>query len=232
MRSRRSGGGLEDARRNRFLPPRVSLCDARRLVEVQDALRIPVVFKGSFDKANRRRHDSYRGPGLHQGLTLLDRVKSEFQLPVLTDVHEVWQCKDAGEVADVVQVPAFLCRQTDLLVAAGHTGRIVNVKRGQFAAPEVAVDAAVKVHEAAKNPFTLLTDRGTTLGYEDLVVDLRNVPKMQLGDGTPSLVLQDLTHSVQQPGGARRTTGGHREFIPTIGRAAAAAGVDGLFIEV
>lgn len=188
---------------------------------------MPIIFKGSFDKANRQTHTSERGVGMDLGLRLLERVRTEFGLPVITDIHEVTQAEPVGAVVDIVQIPSLLCRQTDLIMAAGRTGRIVNVKRGQFAGPGAALLAAAKVH-ATGNPFTLLTDRGTTFGYGDIVLDIRNVPRMQRCE-RGSLVVQDVSHAAQSPSTGRST--GDRDMVSTMARAAVAAGCDGVFIE-
>jgi 2-dehydro-3-deoxyphosphooctonate aldolase (KDO 8-P synthase) len=189
---------------------------------------LPAVFKCSFDKANRTSLKSFRGPGIEEGLRVLARVKAETGLPILTDVHDPSQAARAAEVADVVQVPAFLCRQTDLLVACAKTGRAVNIKKGQFVAPRDMRHALAKVRESG-NPNVLLTERGTCLGYNNLVVDMRSLPIMR-GLGAP--VCFDATHSVQLPSAAGDTTGGERAFVRPLARAAIAAGVDALFLEV
>jgi len=185
------------------------------------------VFKASFDKANRSSVSSYRGPGLKEGLRILAGLKKE-GYPILTDIHEPGQAEAAAEVADILQIPAFLCRQTDLLVAAGRTGRIINVKKGQFVAPQDFRLAADKVASTG-NTRLLLTERGVSFGYNNLVVDMRSLSILR-GFGYP--VVFDATHSVQLPGGAGDVSGGQPQFIETLSRAAAAAGIDGLFIEV
>jgi len=185
------------------------------------------VFKASFDKANRSSVASYRGPGLKEGLRILAGLKKE-GYPILTDIHEPGQAEAAAEVADILQIPAFLCRQTDLLVAAGRTGRIINVKKGQFVAPQDFRLAADKVASTG-NTRVLLTERGSSFGYNNLVVDMRGLAILR-GFGYP--VVFDATHSVQLPGGAGDVSGGQPQFIETLSRAAAAAGIDGLFIEV
>ena len=185
------------------------------------------VFKASFDKANRSSVSSYRGPGLKEGLRILAGLKKE-GYPILTDIHEPGQAEAAAEVADILQIPAFLCRQTDLLVAAGRTGRIINVKKGQFVAPQDFRLAADKVASTG-NTRLLLTERGVSFGYNNLVVDMRSLSILR-GFGYP--VVFDATHSVQLPGGAGDVSGGQPQFIETLSRAAVAAGVDGLFIEV
>ena len=185
------------------------------------------VFKASFDKANRSSVSSYRGPGLKEGLRILAGLKKE-GYPILTDIHEPGQAEAAAEVADILQIPAFLCRQTDLLVAAGRTGRIINVKKGQFVAPQDFRLAADKVASTG-NTRLLLTERGVSFGYNNLVVDMRSLSILR-GFGYP--VVFDATHSVQLPGGAGDVSGGQPQFIETLSRAAVAAGIDGLFIEV
>ena len=187
----------------------------------------PFVFKASFDKANRTSLSSYRGPGLEEGLRILAGIKAA-GYPILTDIHEPWQAGRAAEVADILQIPAFLCRQTDLLVEAGRTGRIVNLKKGQFLAPEDMRLAAEKVASTG-NARILLTERGTSFGYHNLVVDMRGLA--MLGElGFP--VVFDATHSVQLPGGAGTASGGQSQFIEPLSRAAIAVGVDALFIEI
>jgi len=193
-----------------------------------DALGLPYIFKASFDKANRTSGDSFRGGGLDKGLETLAAIKAEFGVPVLTDIHETWQVKPVAEVADVLQIPAFLCRQTDLLLAAGESGRVVNVKKGQFLAPWDMNNVVEKV-TGTGNQNLLLTERGVSFGYNTLVVDMRALPTLR-AFGYP--VVFDATHSVQQPGGQGSSSGGQREFIPPLLRAAVAAGVDGLFLEV
>lgn len=190
---------------------------------------IPVVFKASFDKANRSRNDAARGPGLDEGLERLLRVKEETGLAILTDIHEPAQAQPVAEVADILQIPAFLSRQTDLLVAAGATGRTVNVKRGQWMAPEDLSGAVTKVRDGG-SPEVLVTERGTFFGYGDLVVDMRVFPRVRAACGVP--VIFDGTHSVQRPGTAAGSSGGDPEHTPTLVRAAVAAGCDGLFLEV
>ncbi len=186
------------------------------------------VFKASFDKANRSSIDSYRGPGIDKGLVLLSEVKEKFGLPITTDIHETWQAKPASEVVDIVQIPAFLCRQTDLLVAAARTGKAVNVKKGQFMAPWDMGNVVEKLTKSGATEI-LLTERGTTFGYNNLVVDFRSIPIMkQFG----VKVIFDATHSVQKPGGQGKSSGGDREFVPYLSRAAVATGVDGLFFEI
>jgi 2-dehydro-3-deoxyphosphooctonate aldolase (KDO 8-P synthase) len=191
-----------------------------------EKLDIDYVFKSSFDKANRTSSGSYRGPSMEGGLEILGRVKQKLHVPIVTDVHESHQCAEAAQVADVLQIPAFLCRQTDLLKAAARTGKAVKVKKGQFMAPEDMKYAVDKVRgEGNNNVF--LTERGASFGYHTLVVDMRALPVMR--QYTP--VVFDVTHSVQQPGGKGGSSGGQREFAPYLSCAAAAAGVDGFFIE-
>ena len=189
-------------------------------------LDIDYIFKASFDKANRTSSGSYRGPSREGGLEILSRVKKDLQVPVVTDVHESYQCEEVAQVADVLQIPAFLCRQTDLLKAAARTGRAVKIKKGQFMAPEDMKYAVEKVREEG-NDRVFLTERGVSFGYHTLVVDMRSLPVMR--QYTP--VIFDVTHSVQQPGGKGGSSGGQREFAPFLARGAAAVGVDGFFIE-
>ncbi len=189
-------------------------------------LGIDYVFKSSFDKANRTSSASYRGPSMEGGLEILARVKRDLNLPIVTDVHESYQCAEVATVVDVIQIPAFLCRQTDLLVAAAKTGKAVKVKKGQFMAPEDMKYAVDKV-KGQGNDKVFLTERGASFGYHTLVVDMRSLPIMR--QFTP--VIFDVTHSVQQPGAKGGSSGGQREFAPHLARAAAGAGVDGFFIE-
>ena len=191
-------------------------------------LGLPYIFKASFDKANRTSNASYRGHGMDEGLEVLSAIKREFGVPVLTDIHEAWQAKPVAEVADVLQIPAFLSRQTDLLVAAGETGRVLNIKKGQFLAPWDMENVVRKVRDTG-NDNILLCERGASFGYNTLVVDMRSLPIMR-ALGCP--VVFDGTHSVQQPGGQGTTSGGQREFIPPLVRAAVAVGIDALFLEV
>jgi 2-dehydro-3-deoxyphosphooctonate aldolase (KDO 8-P synthase) len=201
---------------------------ARVLKEMAGELGLPLIFKASFDKANRTSLSSYRGPGLEKGLEILARVKAETGLPVLSDVHEVSQVESAAEVLDVLQIPAFLCRQTDLLVAAAKTGKVVNIKKGQFLAPWDMGPVVEKVR-AAGNDKIILTERGVSFGYNNLVVDFRSLPILR-GLGCP--VVLDVTHSVQLPGGQGSCSGGQKEFIAPLARAGVAVGLDGLFMEV
>jgi 2-dehydro-3-deoxyphosphooctonate aldolase (KDO 8-P synthase) len=200
---------------------------AKMVREIAEAHEFPLVFKASFDKANRSSLSSYRGPGLDQGLAILARVKREVGLPILTDVHEPGQAKLAAEVADCLQVPAFLCRQTDLLLACGATGRAVNIKKGQYMAPHDMRQAVEKVRSAGEGGV-LLTERGTMFGYNNLVVDMEGLAVMRAF----APVCFDATHSVQRPASAEHATGGDRRFIAPLARAAVGAGVDALFIEV
>jgi 2-dehydro-3-deoxyphosphooctonate aldolase (KDO 8-P synthase) len=201
---------------------------ASALKEIAARLGIGLVYKSSFDKANRTSAASARGIGLGTALEVFAEIKETLGLPVLTDVHENDQCAPVAEVVDVLQIPAFLCRQTDLLVAAAKTGRAVNVKKGQFLAPWDMANVARKV-TGAGNPNVLVTERGASFGYNTLVSDMRALPIMAAATGAP--VIFDATHSVQQPGGQGATSGGQREFVPVLARAAVAVGVAGLFIE-
>jgi len=201
---------------------------ARELARISRELELPVVYKASYDKANRSRLDAPRGPGLEAGVELLARVKGETGLPVLTDVHEPWHAERAAAVVDVLQIPAFLCRQTDLLVAAGATGRAVNVKKGQWMAPEEMTHAVHKLR-ASGSPEVTVTERGTFFGYGNLVVDMRSFARLRAATGAPAIF--DGTHSVQRPGKADGASGGDPEHIPSLVRAAVAAGCDGLFLE-
>jgi 2-dehydro-3-deoxyphosphooctonate aldolase (KDO 8-P synthase) len=201
---------------------------AGSLVEIARRTRVPLIFKASFDKANRTSGRSFRGPGLDVGLRVLAQIKARFQVPILTDIHEPSQAAAAAGVADVLQIPAFLCRQTDLLVAAAKTGRIVNIKKGQFLAPDDVTHAVAKVVDAG-NPRVLLTERGTSFGYHNLVVDMRAFPMMR-ARGIP--VVFDVTHSLQLPGGGDGVTAGQAEYIVPLASAGVAAGVDGVFLEV
>ena len=189
--------------------------------------KVNFIYKSSFDKANRSSVDSKRGVGLNQGLEILNKVREEFNIPVLTDVHEYTPFDEVADIVDVLQTPAFLCRQTDLLVAAAQTGAVVNIKKGQFLAPWDMEHVAAKV-SGAGNDRILLTERGTSFGYNTLVSDMRGLPTMA-SFGFP--VIFDATHSVQQPGGRGASSGGQREFVPVLARAAVAVGVDGLFME-
>ncbi|MBR4717458.1 MAG: 3-deoxy-8-phosphooctulonate synthase [Lentisphaeria bacterium] len=201
---------------------------AEYLMKVCDKLGVQYIFKASFDKANRSSGESFRGPGIDAGLAMLSAVKDEFGLPVVTDVHESAQAAQVAAVADFLQIPAFLCRQTDLLLACAATGRPVNVKKGQFLAPEDMAGVIGKLRAAGCNDI-LLTERGTTFGYHNLVVDMRSLAAMR-ALGVP--VVFDATHSVQLPGGLGKASGGQRQYVPYLARAAAAVGIDALFLEV
>jgi 2-dehydro-3-deoxyphosphooctonate aldolase (KDO 8-P synthase) len=201
---------------------------AERLAVITSDLGIPFIFKASYDKANRSSVASYRGPGLQEGLRILGNIKKRMGLPILTDVHEVSQVGSVAEVCDVLQIPAFLSRQTDLLVAAGRSGRAVNIKKGQFLSPQEIGNAAEKVASTG-NTKIILTERGASFGYQNLVVDMRSFPIMRKF-GYP--VVFDVTHSVQLPGGEGKSSGGQPEFIEPLARAGTAVGVDGIFLEV
>ncbi|MGP8049818.1 MAG: 3-deoxy-8-phosphooctulonate synthase [Desulfobaccales bacterium] len=205
-----------------------TLAIARTLKEMARELALPLIFKASYDKANRTSLASYRGPGLEEGLEIMARVKAEVGLPVLSDVHQVAEVEPAAQVLDVLQIPAFLCRQTDLVVAAAQSGKVVNIKKGQFLAPW-DLGPVLEKARAAGNERILLTERGSSFGYNNLVVDFRSLAIMQ-ELGCP--VILDVTHSVQLPGGQGACSGGQRQFIPLLARAGVAAGVDGLFMEV
>ncbi len=205
-----------------------TLRHASAIAETCRAADVPLVFKSSFDKANRTSISSFRGVGLDEGLAILDEARRENDVPVLTDVHDPAQARAAGEVVDVLQIPAFLCRQTDLLVAAAETGKAVNVKKGQFLAPHDTGNIVQKV-KSAGNDSVMLTERGTSFGYNCLVVDFAGFPTMR-AFGQP--LIFDATHSVQRPGGDGKTTGGDRTKVPYLARAAIACGVDGIFAEV
>lgn len=208
--------------------PERTLMIGRRTKEICDRLGIPYIFKASFDKANRSSYSSFRGPGLEEGLKILAHIKKELQVPVVSDIHSVEQIEPAAEVLDVLQIPAFLCRQTDLVYGAAKTGKCVNVKKGQFMAPKDMINVLKKMEEAG-NENLMLTERGASFGYNNLVVDMRSFPIMR-DFGYP--VIFDATHSVQLPGGAGTKSSGQREFVPFLSRAAVGAGVDGLFMEV
>lgn len=201
---------------------------AEGLKKACEELDINYVFKSSYDKANRSSINSYRGPGIEKGLEMLAKIKEEFDLPIVTDIHTPDQAAVAAEVADIIQIPAFLCRQTDLLVAAAKTGKIVNIKKGQFLAPQ-QMKSLVKKVEDSGNKQIMLTDRGTTFGYGNLVVDFRAIPIMK-EFGYP--IVFDATHSVQMPGSNGDSTGGDRRFVPTLAKCAMAAGAEVLFFEV
>ena len=200
---------------------------AEKIAKIASDAGLPYIFKASFDKANRSSLKGFRGPGLKEGLRILGKIKSELKLPILTDIHEASQAAPVAEVCDVLQVPAFLARQTDLLLAAGKTGRIINVKKPQFVSPWEMGNVAEKVASTG-NEKIILTERGSTFGYQNLVVDVRSFPIMQR-TGYP--VVFDVTHSVQLPGGQGHSSGGQPQFIEPLARAGVAAGVDGIFLE-
>ena len=201
---------------------------ARTLVDINSRLGVDIIFKASFDKANRTSIRSFRGPGIERGLQMLADVKSRYGLRILTDIHESWQAEPTGQVVDVIQIPAFLCRQTDLLVAAAKTGRTVNVKKAQFLSGNDMRYPVEKARESGAADVWL-TERGNIYGYNNLVVDFRNIPDMK--EITPTVVM-DCTHSVQRPGGADGKTGGDRRFVPMMAMAAKAFGANGYFFEV
>lgn len=201
---------------------------ARELVRLNERFGIDIIFKASFDKANRTSIKSYRGPGMQRGLQMLADVKDKYGLRLLTDVHEAYQAEAAGEVVDVLQIPAFLCRQTDLLVAAAKTGKTVNIKKAQFLSGADMEYPVQKVRESGGNEVWL-TERGNVYGYNNLVVDFRNIPDMKQFTDT---VIMDCTHSVQRPGAASGSTGGNREYVPSMALAAKAFGANGYFFEV
>ncbi|MHB8755001.1 MAG: 3-deoxy-8-phosphooctulonate synthase [Candidatus Acidiferrales bacterium] len=201
---------------------------AERLAAVARELRVPLIFKASYDKANRSSLASFRGPGIKEGLRILGEIKKTFALPILTDVHDVAQVAPAAEVCDVIQIPAFLCRQTDLLIAAGKSGRAVNIKKGQFVSPWEMGNAVEKIASTGNHKI-IVTERGASFGYQNLVVDMRSFPILRKL-GYP--VVFDVTHSVQLPGGEGKSSGGQPEFIEPLARAGVAAGAAGLFTEV
>ncbi len=201
---------------------------AERLMTLCSELSIPLIFKASYDKANRTSINAYRGPGMKEGLAILRKVKEALGVPVISDVHSIEQITPAAEVLDVLQIPAFLCRQTDLLVSAARCGRVINVKKGQFLAPWDMRNVAGKI-AASGNEDIILTERGSSFGYNNLVVDMRSLPIMR-STGYP--VVFDATHSVQLPGGQGDSSGGQREFVAHLSRAAVATGIDGIFMEV
>lgn len=205
-----------------------TLSVARKLKEISSSLGIPLIFKASYDKANRSSVDSYRGPGLKEGLKILQAVKEEVKVPVLSDVHRFEEIAPAAEVLDVLQVPAFLCRQTDFVMEVARQAKVINVKKGQFMAPWDVAGVVEKVKRAG-NENLMITERGTVFGYNNLVVDFRSIPIMQ-AFGYP--VVFDATHSVQQPGGLGKASGGDREMAEYLARAAVAVGIDGIFCEV
>ena len=201
---------------------------AERLMSICNGVGIPLIFKASYDKANRTSVTAFRGPGLKEGLRILAKVKEALGVPVLSDIHSIEQVAPAADVLDVLQIPAFLCRQTDLLVAAANSGRVVNVKKGQFLAPWDMKNVVGKIR-SCDNENIILTERGASFGYNNLVVDMRSFPIMR-ATGCP--VIFDATHSVQLPGGEGTSSGGQREYVEFLSRAAVAAGVDGVFLEV
>lgn len=201
---------------------------AETLKKITDKYGVDYYFKASFDKANRTSLDSFRGPGLEEGLMILSKIKEKYDLKITTDIHEPWQAEKVSKVADMIQIPAFLCRQTDLLTAAARTGKIINVKKGQFLAPWDMKNVAEKISRSGNNNI-MLCERGTTFGYNSLVVDMTGIYEMRKL-GYP--VIFDATHSVQKPGGMGNSTGGNREYVETLAKAAIAAGADGLFFEV
>lgn len=196
------------------------------LVQISKDLDIDLIFKSSFDKANRTNINSYRSMGIEQGLQILNDLREEHAVPVTTDVHETWQVKLAAEVVDVIQIPAFLCRQTDLVIAAGESGKVVNIKKGQFMSPE-EMHFVVEKARGGKSNLCIVTERGSSFGYNNLVVDFRSLPIMRRFAPT----FFDVTHSTQRPGSLNGSSGGNREWAPYLARAAAAVGVDGYFIE-
>jgi 2-dehydro-3-deoxyphosphooctonate aldolase (KDO 8-P synthase) len=205
----------------------ITLQTAKRLSQIAEKLDIEFYFKSSYDKANRSSINSYRGPGLKKGLDILKSVKETYGLSLLTDVHHPEEAREAGRIIDMLQIPAFLCRQTDLLMAAGETGKAVNIKKGQFLSPKDVLHAAKKI-EATGNNQIYITERGSSFGYNNLVVDMRSIPIIQ-NQGYP--LIFDCTHSVQLPGGAGEQSSGEREYAPVLARAAIAAGCSGLFLE-
>jgi len=201
---------------------------AEKISQITKALNVAYVFKASFDKANRSSIKSYRGPGMEKGLKILGRIKKEFKVPLLTDIHEETQAQPVAEVVDILQIPAFLCRQTDLLIAAAKTGKVVNVKKGQFLSPWDVKNIVTKLQEAGTQKI-LLTERGSSFGYNNLVNDFRSIPIMR-SFGYP--VIFDATHSVQLPGGKGEASGGMAEFIPVVARCGVVAGADAVFMEI
>ena len=201
---------------------------ANKIRAICEALRIPFIFKASFDKANRSSIRSYRGPGLEKGLEILQDIKSELGVPVLSDIHETWQVEQVAEVLDIIQIPAFLCRQTDLILTAARTHKPINIKKGQFLSPGEMRNVIEKI-ESTGNKKMILTERGTTFGYNNLVFDVRSIPIMKRW-GYPVVI--DASHSVQKPGGRGTASGGEHEFIPSIAKAGVSVGADGVFLEV
>lgn len=208
--------------------PEMAMNIGRGIRDITDRLGIPYVFKASFDKANRSSVHSYRGLGMSEGLAVLREIKDELNVPIVTDIHESWQADEVAEVADIMQIPAFLCRQTDLLVAAAGTGRVVNVKKGQFVSPPEMSNVLAKLTTAGA-AGVMLTERGSSFGYNNLVVDFRGLAQMS-AMGVP--VIMDATHSVQMPGARGTSSGGQREYVAVLARAAVAVGVDALFMEI
>jgi 2-dehydro-3-deoxyphosphooctonate aldolase (KDO 8-P synthase) len=200
---------------------------AERVAKIASDAGVPYIFKASYDKANRSSVKAFRGPGLNEGLRILGKIKADLRLPILTDIHDISQAEPAAEVCDILQIPAFLARQTDLLIAAGKTGRIINVKKAQFLSPWDMGNVAEKVASTGNNKI-ILTERGASFGYQNLVVDMRAFPVLQKF-GYP--VVYDVTHSVQLPGGQGHASGGQPEFIEPLARAGVAAGIDGIFLE-
>ena len=200
---------------------------AEQMKDITDRLEIPYTFKASFDKANRTSISGFRGPGIEEGLSILQKVKNTYNLPICTDIHEPWQAEKAAEVCDILQIPAFLCRQTDLLVAAAKTGKCINIKKAQFLAPWDMKNCVEKVRQSG-NDNVMLCERGTTFGYNTLVVDMTGLRVMK-DMGVP--VFFDATHSVQKPGGNGTSTGGNRQYVEYLAKAAVSVGVDGLFME-
>lgn len=200
---------------------------AKKIKAAADKAGVDFILKASFDKANRTSVDSYRGPGIEEGLRILAKAKALLKVPVLTDIHEPWQAEKAAQVADILQIPAFLCRQTDLLLAAGKTGKIINVKKGQFL-PPASIGNIIKKIESTGNKKIMLTERGASFGYGDLIVDMRSLEIMKR---TSYPVIFDLTHSLQKPGALAKGTGGDKSFAYPLARAAAAVGIAGIFFE-
>ncbi|MFZ1986601.1 MAG: 3-deoxy-8-phosphooctulonate synthase [Desulfatitalea sp.] len=208
--------------------PETTYAIAATLKRLTDQLALPLIFKASFDKANRTSIDAYRGPGLEKGLQILARIKAELGIPLLSDVHDIRQVERAAQVLDVLQIPAFLCRQTDFILEVARAGKVVNIKKGQFLAPWDVANIVEKIASVG-NRRILLTERGAMFGYNNLVVDMRAIPIMR-ATGYP--VVFDATHSVQLPGGAGKSSGGQRQYAPVLARAAVAAGADAIFMEV
>ena len=200
---------------------------ARKIIELTDKYQIPFIFKGSYRKANRSRLDSFSGIGDQKALEILQKISKELKVPTVTDIHSAEEAEMAAKYVDVLQIPAFLCRQTDILVAAAKTGKVINIKKGQFLAPESMKFASTKVFESG-NDNIMITDRGTMFGYQDMIIDYRGIPEMQK-NGYP--VILDITHSLQQPNQTSGVTGGKPELIETVAKAGIAVGVDGLFLE-